>query len=337
MAALQFGGLHTTCIARPFPVNKVKRCALLMPHNLGDCVAVGIQRSTKLKSHDLTWQTTSSNQKCPCTIRTRTYTLKTVAFQAVAADHDSEGSDTAVPSAQGTNFMSDWQQTEKLRNFLISTSDGLQDFTRTLRKPGMSKLLEIFIQGLRSKLQGLKKESFLSVLQNSEISERWQTTEPWIAWPVAIFATSYLMMTIIFGFGVTNELMPFWIMGPLMTGFLMKTTYDAINVTKEIAEKSSGYQLVIREKCFQLYEDARTGNIPAKIATLGASKLEEFKMVMATKKKVMVLYVQSGQAYLDFLSLLSRLGDSIMERYHDFKEWIWPSWRRFIRFLQKIF
>lgn len=151
----------------------------------------------------------------------------------------------------------------------------------------------------------------------------------------------YLLVTLCFGPAVSTDLLPGWILGPLVTGLLIRASLQAYDFVSGCLRRLSPYSQAAAEVAVQLYQDARSGTLPSKVTVYSQARLKELRDRVEAKKSGLKLYVTSGQAGSDSKAYVKSKSGDLIEwstiKYEDFTDWIRPYWRAVCRFFQKIF
>ncbi|KAG6555132.1 hypothetical protein Mapa_003167 [Marchantia paleacea] len=266
--------------------------------------------------------------------------LQATSLQAVTADNDSSSGDVVGPSAHALSLSS-----VELNHFLVAFLSRLQEGFRKMKERG---LLQTTKQGLEEALVKLKSgdgklvfEEDLGSKISSQGAATWQALKPWVKWPLAVFVSVYMVVTAAFGTSVSRDLVPLWILGPLVTGSIIRTLYWAAEVTREAVVRSEPSRQAFVQGVAQVVEDAKNGELVDKLKISMEGKNRELREVAATKRSEFVVYVQSGQAVSDFKMYMqlryTDLSDWSIERYEDFVDWWRPFLRAFIRLMKKLF
>ncbi|BBN01019.1 hypothetical protein MPTK1_2g03960 [Marchantia polymorpha subsp. ruderalis] len=266
--------------------------------------------------------------------------LQATSLQAVTADSDSSSGDVVGPSAQAMSLSS-----VELNHFLVAFLSRLQEGFRKMKERG---LLQSTKQGFEEAFVKLKSGDGKLVLEEdlgSKISSQgaatWQALKPWVKWPLAIFVSVFMVVTAVFGTSVSRDLVPLWILGPLVTGTIIRTVYWVADATREAVVRSEPSRQAFVQGVAQVVEDAKNGELVDKIKISMEEKNRELRELAATKRSEFVVYVQSGQAASDFKMYMqlrySDFSDWSNERYEDFVDWWRPFLRAFIRLMKKLF
>ncbi|KAG0556523.1 hypothetical protein KC19_11G059700 [Ceratodon purpureus] len=277
--------------------------------------------------------------------------LHALSLQMVTADHDSSGEQeiSAEPSTESAVEATDsslgLQGNEHLKQMLVDSLQGFQEGLKDLRDRGVLESAKLGYQDAQEKVKNLDAKQLITDLKSSSLSAHgsrwWRTSDPWIKWPLAIFVPFFLLVTLIFGMSVSQDLLPLWILGPLSTGLIIRQCCRAAELSRVVAEKTASQRAQLSATTLALYKDAKDGTLPEKTKLLVGSKLAELEETVSTKRSEITVYVTSGQAAAgakDFsMNKLNELGEHIVEAYADYMEWWRPKGRALSRFLKKIF
>ena len=148
-------------------------------------------------------------------------------------------------------------------------------------------------------------------------------------------------MTLFFGMAVSQDLLPLWILGPLVTSIIIRQCCRAAELSRVVAEKTASQRAQLSATALAIYKDAKDGTLPDKTKLLVESKLAELEDMVSTKRSEITVYVTSGQAATgakDFsMKKLNELGEQAVDTYADYMEWWRPKGRALSRWLKKIF
>lgn len=150
-----------------------------------------------------------------------------------------------------------------------------------------------------------------------------------------------LLVTIFFGLAVSQDLLPLWILGPLITGIVIRQVCRAAELSRVVAEKTADQRAQLNAATLALYKDAKEGTLPEKAKLLAESTLSELGERISTKKSEITVYVSSGQAAtgakIFLVNKATDFGEYTAEQYADYMEWWRPKGRALSRWLKKIF
>lgn len=278
--------------------------------------------------------------------------LYALSLQMVTADHDSSGEQdqaSAEPpsesAVEATDSSLELQGKEHLRQMLVDSLQGFQEGLKDLRDRGVLESAKLGYQDAQEKVKNLDAKQLITDLKSSSLSMHgsrwWRTSDPWIKWPLAIFVPFYLLVTLFFGLSASQELLPLWILGPLVTSIIIRQCCRAAELSRIVAEKTASQRAQLSATTLAIYQDAKDGTLPDKAKSLVESKLAELEETVSTKRSEITVYVTSGQAAAsarDFsMTKLTELGEHAVEAYADYMEWWRPKGRALSRWLKKIF
>lgn len=304
----------------------------------------GLSKQSNLRSHRLSSSTCLRVPTKTCQLSNRSTGLLTRAFQAVTADGESSNEDGVGSSNHAMNVSSLWSSQDTLRPLLASSLQGLQEGFRSLKQRGLQSSKEGFGEAY-SRLKGGDGKSLFEKVRWSELQTQgrrtWQSADPWIKWPLAIFAGAFLAVFASCGMVVAQDLFPLWIIGPLVTGLIMRSAYAVADLTQKSVASTEPLRQAVWRGTMQLVEDAKNGELVVKLRSKIEQKNSEWKEGAAKKRAEFAEYVKSGRAASDFKVFLllkfSQLYDWSTERGEDFAEWARPYWRAFSRLMKKLF
>lgn len=276
--------------------------------------------------------------------RSRSISLQTRALSAVTADSDSSNGDGVGSSNHAMNLSSVWSSPDVLRPFMVSSLHGFQEGLRSLKERGIQSSKE----GIGQVYSRLTTADGKSLSVNDRWSgfvlqgtRTWQSQEPWTKWPIAIFAAAFLVVLVSCGLTVAQDLIPLWILGPLIAGSIIRGAYLVADLTQRGFSSTQPFREAVSRGALQVWEDAKKGELLDKIRATIERKHLELKQEAAKKRADLVLYVKSGEAATDFKALLllvfSHLNDWRTVIYEDFTDWVRPYWRAFVRLMKRLF
>ncbi|CAM6090445.1 unnamed protein product [Calypogeia fissa] len=304
-----------------------------------DGLKLGFLKHSNLRSHCLSSPTCFRVPKSTSQWRSRSTRLQTRAFQAVTADGDTSNGDGVGSSNHAMNVSPLWSS-----QVVASSLQGLQEGFRSLKEKGLQSSKEGFGEAYARLKTGDGKSLFENV-RWSELATQGrrslQSVDPWIKWPLAIFGGAYLVVWISCGMAVAQDLIPLWILGPLVTGSIIRSAYFVADLTQRGVARTKPLQQAVVAGTSQFLEDAKNGELIDKLRSKIEQKNSEWREEAAKKRADLAIYVKSGQAASDFKVFLllkfSQLNDWSTDRYEDFAEWSRPYWRAFTRLMKKLF
>jgi hypothetical protein len=267
----------------------------------------------------------------------------------ITADHENSGEQDPELSSEtafeATDASSELQEEENLKQIFVVSLQGFQERLKELRERGMLESAKLGYQDAQEKVQNLDAKQLITDLKSSQLINHaarwWQTSDPWIKWPFAIFVPFYLLVTIFFGLAVSQDLLPLWILGPLITGIVIRQVCRAAELSRVVAEKTADQRAQLNAATLALYKDAKEGTLPEKAKLLAESTLSELGERISTKKSEITVYVSSGQAAtgakIFLVNKANDFGEYTAEQYADYMEWWRPKGRALSRWLKKIF
>lgn len=272
-----------------------------------------------------------------------------LSLQMITADHENSGEQDPELSSEtafeATDASSELQEEENLKQIIVVSLQGFQERLKELRERGMLESAKLGYQDAQEKVQNLDAKQLITDLKSSQLSNHaarwWQTSDPWIKWPIAIFVPFCLLVTIFFGLAVSQDLLPLWILGPLITGIVIRQVCRAAELSRVVAEKTADQRAQLNAATLALYKDAKEGTLPEKAKLLAESTLSELGERISTKKSEITVYVSSGQAAtgakIFLVNKATDFGEYTAEQYADYMEWWRPKGRALSRWLKKIF
>eukprot|EP00850_Spirogloea_muscicola_P012039 SM000076S21860 [mRNA] locus=s76:489177:490876:- [translate_table: standard] len=185
----------------------------------------------------------------------------------------------------------------------------------------------------------------LSVLRAGEaIGAWWRSAEPWTKWPIAVFVPWLCAVVLVFGPHVARDLMPLWLLGPLLTSVAIHRGITAASAGQRVL--SAAYQAGNQgaHRAAGLVADVRSGRLAeaaqGKRAELARRK-DEVVGLLAARREGLVHSAESGEladiARAAAEARFQRLLDWLQDVYGDLDDWWRPRRRSLTRLLQKLF
>jgi hypothetical protein len=255
---------------------------------------------------------------------------------------------SAIPFGVVIDFSSssDWQQRRvDGRQLLTVTWQGLQEGLADLHQCGIFHTAKQGFQEAKDRIQSLDARHLSMDFRSSPLSMQgtrlWQKSDPWIKWPIVIFVPFYVLVLIIFGPAVSQDLAPLWILGPLGTGFVVWQCCQLVHAMHVLMEKTAHSRELLKSTSVELYRVAKSGELSEMTRLFIDSKLQELKNAAISRRSAGVLYLKSGKAATDSQELLMLKSTEVWEysvdKYADVMEWWRPKGRTLARFFKKIF
>jgi hypothetical protein len=154
-------------------------------------------------------------------------------------------------------------------------------------------------------------------------------------------AVAFLAVRISFGKVVAEDLVPLWIIGPLLSGLIIRSFFKLVELSQYGFARTEPLRQVAMRGTLEVLDDAKKGVLLDKLRDTAVQKNTELRDGAVRKWSDFQEYVKSGQAAADFKVFLllqfSRLSNWSYDRYEDFAEWVRPYWRAFSRLMKKLF
>lgn len=117
-----------------------------------------------------------------------------LSLQMITADHENSGEQDPELSSEtafeATDASSELQEEENLKQIIVVSLQGFQERLKELRERGMLESAKLGYQDAQEKVQNLDAKQLITDLKSSQLSNHaarwWQTSDPWIKWPIAI-------------------------------------------------------------------------------------------------------------------------------------------------------
>lgn len=252
--------------------------------------------------------------------------LKTLSFQEVTKKNNSNGREGKKLWSLPMYLSRAWQGMEGAEKSSPQSAQGSSWFTK-LQEQNIIQLAKEILQKPQSRLKFPDKDQMIKQLQEAQLDHTilgvWKSLDVSIQWPLAIFFSCYLAITVLYGFRASNDLLPLWTIGPLMMVIYIKLCQIVYAHCIRIATN-----VVIMGK---------TTFIAAKNGDLTRPMLLQFEQFLEGKRSELVYYFKGG-GFKKFLEQKRReYEEQISEAIQDYAEDNWPRWRAITGFLRKIF
>lgn len=255
--------------------------------------------------------------------------LKALSFQEVTKKNDSNGREGKNLRSFPMYLYRAWQGMEGAEKSSPQSARGSSWFTK-LQKQNVIQLTKKILQKPQSRLKFLYKDQMIKQLQEAQLDntilEFWKSSDVSIKWPLAVFFPCYFAITVFFGFRASNDLLPLWIIGPLMMGIFIKFSQIVYAHCVRITTNA-----VVKVKA--TYVAAKNGDITRRMQL-------QFEQFLEGKRSELVVYLDyfKTERYKKFLQKKhDEYQERISEAIQDYAEANWPRWRATTRFLRKIF
>ncbi|KAI5070250.1 hypothetical protein GOP47_0014593 [Adiantum capillus-veneris] len=153
----------------------------------------------------------------------------------------------------------------------------------------------------------------------------WERTPPWIKLPTMIFLPWFLFISAFYGLSVSMDLLPLWIIGPLVVGLLVKVNMKMSAACQRwLAEKK------LKETALLAIEGARTGLL----FEVAGTKIGEARLHIMEKTWKGVYFIRSGRFICVFKQYLHRKLIEQQERWIEkFQDWrlVYLRWERTLK------
>lgn len=313
----QTQGFGSACTSQPVAWERTKKVVSYCPFGITSrCILFHKHRQLSIVRSTAVGPVLRVNYQC----------LKALSFREVTKKNDSNGRESKKLWSLPMYLFRAWQGMEGAEKSSPHSAQGSSWFTK-LQKQNIIQLAKEILQKPRSRLKFLDKDQMIKQLQEAQLNhtilEFWKSLDVSIKWPLAIFFSWYFAITVFYGFRASNDLLPLWIIGPLMMGIFIKlcqTVYaHCIRITTDVVNMG-------KATC-----------IAAKNGDLTRPMLLQFEQFFEGKRSELVYFLK-GEGLKDFLQQKRReYEERIEEAIQDYAEANWPRYRATTRFLRKIF
>eukprot|EP00250_Pteridium_aquilinum_P014935 c22290_g1_i1 orf=387-1343(+) len=239
--------------------------------------------------------------------------LHALPLQAVTTDNDSEGSGVSPSSSveyagifqadQGSRqpFLYDfqsWYARAKNQDVRITCKQVLEKLNRELRMVDKNQVLQD-VKSSRWLIHGMRS---------------WSRMQPWIKWPITIFLPWFMLISTFYGISASMDLLPLWIVGPLMAGAAVKASMQMYESCRQWAADRK-----LSESALHVIEGVRTGQLPRYLVEVAGSRCAEVK----EKTAYTISFIKSGEIIVVLRQYMYR---KFMEKW---EAWVdkYEDWR----------
>eukprot|EP01018_Ginkgo_biloba_P018937 Gb_33113 [translate_table: standard] len=322
----QTQGFYAACTSQPVAWKGAKKMVPLVAY----CHVGRISRCSRFRSHHKLSIVGSSGVRS--VISARNQCLKALSFQGATKNEDSEGRE-GPKSSSSMDFSCAWKRMEEAEQNFPQSSQGLPNWFTKLQKQGFIQQANAILQNPQPGLKFLDQDQLIKQLQEGQVSQHivdfWQNLEVWIKWPLAVFLLCFLAITVIFGIRASSDLLPLWIIGPLMMGTFIKSYLLLSSLCIRVTTDALVMVKAVTDKCVELQLIVKNGNLIQMIQL-------HVRQFFEAKRSEVVDYFRSGKFKELLWQKWKEFGEWNSERTQDFVESIWPQWRATTRFLKKI-
>jgi predicted membrane-bound mannosyltransferase len=122
----------------------------------------------------------------------------------------------------------------------------------------------------------------------------------------------FLIVSVIYGTSVSMDLIPLWIIGPIIVGLSIKA---GIQISAVCRRKIADMRL--EEHVINLIEGVKSGELPRRCIQGSLSKYEEVKIVVFTKKSDVASFIQNGEIMPVLRQYYSKKLEELAETWSD--------------------
>eukprot|EP00250_Pteridium_aquilinum_P016532 c23144_g5_i1 orf=233-1219(-) len=244
--------------------------------------------------------------------------INALPLQAVTTDNDSEGSTSPGPSSS-VEYAGIFQADQGARQSLLYY---IRVWYSTAKTQKVSQSIQQVLERSKTELQTVDKSQILQQIKSSKFAtfgiHWWESSQPWIKWPIAIFAPWFLLVSVFYGASASMDLLPLWTIGPLFTALAIKaSTHLSESYRQWVADKK------LKEGLVSVTEGVVTGQLPRQLVEGAGSRFEEVKLRGIKKKEELESFFQTGE-YKVFLreyadKKILELREACIDKYEDWR------------------
>lgn len=180
----------------------------------------------------------------------------------------------------------------------------------------------------------------------------WKNTALWCKLPVAVFVPLFLFLRLFYGPIVTWNLLPLWILGPLLFGLAIWFYATVFRISKRTVKVTTTTAVVLSNRSVDFYSYASSGKLSEDLSQFSVKKKEQLEekgkqvlLLTSGKKDALVKYVESGQMVEDASEKAKEAAKKrgvafeewLIRTYEDVIDWWRPTRRAISKLLQKVF
>lgn len=214
--------------------------------------------------------------------------LHALPLQTVTTDSGSEGSASPSSSVEYAGIL---EADQGARQSLLYT---IGDWYARARNQYFLVTSKQVLEKLKTELQTAEKIQVLQEIKSSRWTiygmHSWGRMQAWIKWPIAIFLPWFLFISAFYGTSVSMDLLPFWIIGPLMASIAVKAGIEMCASCRQwVAERK------LKEGALQVIQGVRTGHFPLYLVEVANSRYVEVKLQITKRTSDLILFIRSGE------------------------------------------
>ncbi|MCO5567661.1 hypothetical protein L7F22_021355 [Adiantum nelumboides] len=212
-------------------------------------------------------------------------------LQAVTMDNDSEGSTFPGPSSS-VEYAGIFQPDQGAQQSLLYSVRVW--YTNAKRAQNVPESIQQGLEWSKTGLQTVVKSQILQQIKSSKLAtfgfHWWESSQPWVKWPVSIFIPWFLLVSLSYGISASKDLLPLWVIGPLLTGLALKASIQLFESYRQWLVDSN-----LTQSITFVTEGVKTGELPRQVVEALASRFEEVRINGVKKKEELEIFFRSGE------------------------------------------
>ncbi|MCO5573813.1 hypothetical protein L7F22_027588 [Adiantum nelumboides] len=212
-------------------------------------------------------------------------------LQAVTMDNDSEGSTSPGPSSS-VEYAGIFQPDQGAQQSLLYSVRVW--YTNAKRAQNVPESIQQGLEWSKTGLQTVVKSHILQQIKSSKLAtfgfHWWESSQPWVKWPVSIFIPWFLLVSLSYGISASKDLLPLWVIGPLLTGLALKASIQLFESYRQWLVDSN-----LTQSITFVIEGVKTGELPRQVVEALASRFEEVRINGVKKKEELEIFFRSDE------------------------------------------
>ncbi|KAH7425914.1 hypothetical protein KP509_11G077100 [Ceratopteris richardii] len=259
-------------------------------------------------------------------LRNQQCMVHSLPLQAVTTDNDSDGSTPSGPSSS-VEYADVFQSERGAQWSLLYCVRVWYTNAKSQKVPTSIKhVLEKSKIDLRTVDRGLILQQIKSSKLMTIAIHPWENLQPWVKWPISIFAPWFLLVSLVYGTSASMDLLPLWIIGPLLTGLTMRSSLQLCESYKK---------WVVHRKMVEAFLYVRdglmTGQLPRRTVEYLVTSLMELIAHSTRKKEECKEFFQSGR-HLEVVRVfmnkkMLEVQEACIDKYEDWRL-VYLYWER---------
>lgn len=253
---------------------------------------------------------------------------RVLAFRDVTKKDDSSGAEDPEAETPQISLSSYWQGMKEVKQSSFQTLCRFPGWFSKLQEQKFILRANEILQKPIARLKFLEGDQIVKELRDDKVGHHflklWQNSEVWIKWPLVIILSWCFAVTVLYGFEVSSDLLPLWLIGPLFMAAFIKSSLVFYHICVQITTNIVTIGREAPAKCMEAMHN-RILAVQLYMKALEARTVE------------LIVCITSGKYKEIFREKLKEYKVRKTDEFFDYIDYWWPKWRQFERFLKKIF